>query len=299
MSANTKPVAGGASASEEVKCSWWGDPHEPEVIRLIARNRWHHGHANLPWRAGFLPQVIKFVRSQVGQGELPVIVTPAGTLTATLEEEFAFTPEGYGAAMADLLRQIEPCLPHGNTKAALLVGADGRKSGTTSVQTALWWEYEGGLLGDAVTLKVHPAPGERLLGTALARRDDQHDPLLGRHRCIRHGVLPLVCHELAIFGGRSEAAVTDEDIIERRELLRDLAVRRSVRCVAALAHSLGMGQTAGAFLDAMRRLAKDEDVTVAISGFVGEGEGLDAVAARFAPLGPRAARVATLLVENV
>ena len=26
---------------------------------------------------------------------------------------------------ADLLRQIEPCLPHGNTKAALLVGAGG------------------------------------------------------------------------------------------------------------------------------------------------------------------------------
>lgn len=299
MSGNTKPVSGGASTSEMITCSRWDkgpELRDAEVVRLIARNRRHHGHTNLPWQTGFLSQVTAFLRSSLGGGDLPVIVTPAGTLTATLEHEVPFTPDGYDAAMTDLRRLIAPCLPHGNTKATVLLGADGRKSGDTSLQTALWWEHDIGLVDDTVTLKVHPAPGERLLGTALARRDDQSDPLLGRRRCIRHRVLPLVCHELAIFGGRSEAAVTDDDVIERRKLLRDLAAKPSVRYVAALAHSLGM-HSAGAFLDAMKKLSADEDVTVVVSGFVHDDDLAD-VAERFAPLGPHAASVATLLVEN-
>lgn len=284
--------------SSEVDCSWAGDtPHNPEIVRLVTRDRRRAGRANLPWQESFLSQVVSFVRSSLGGGELPVIVTPAGTLTATLHEEVERDHQGYETALVDLHRQIAPCLPHGNTRATLLIGVDGRKSGETLVQTALWWEHRLGIIDDAVSLKVHPAPGERLLGDALARRDDQKDPLIGRRRCIRNKTMPLVCHELAIFSGRSEAAVSDADVLNRRELLRDLAGRRSVRYVAALAHSLGMHE-AGAFLNAMRKLAEDEGVTVVVAGAVSSDDDLKSVADRFAPVGPDCARVATLLVEN-
>lgn len=295
MSGDAKKTTGAGVSKEAIECRWFEAPSAPSVVRLIARERRWSGRSNLDWQGEYLSDVVAFVRESLGGGVLPVIVTPAGTLTATLEQEVTFTDEGWAAARSDLLQQIHGCLPHGNTKATLLIGVDGRKMETKSVQTAMWWEHGSGIDHDAITLKIHPASGERLLGTRLSLTVANEDPLLGRSRCIRHKIMPLVCHELAIFGGRSEAAVTDEEILDRRAELKQLVGRKDVHYVAALAHTLGM-HSAGAFLDSMRKLSTDEDVTVVVSGFV-EEDNLESVARRFAPVGPEAKNVATVLVD--
>ena len=299
MSDQNEGSSSGNVTSPHVEFRWGNEEalHDAHLVRLIARERRWSGRSNIDWQHEYISQALAFVRRSYAGREMPVLVTPAGALTATLENELEYTPEGHAAAIQDILKQIDLCLPHGNTHATVLIGVDGRKSGVKSVQTAMWWEHGAGIVEGSIAQKLHPAEGEDLLGTRLSLDATDGDPLLGRKRCVRHWILPLVFHEIEIFGGRSEAAVTNKAIIDRRELLEKLAQSPSVRYVAVLAHSLGL-HSAGAFLDGMRKLAAPEsDVTVAISGFVDEDD-LSAVARRFEPTGKHANKVATLLAEN-
>lgn len=117
MSGDAKKTTGAGVSKEAIECRWFEAPSAPSVVRLIARERRWSGRSNLDWQGEYLSDVVAFVRESLGGGVLPVIVTPAGTLTATLEQEVTFTDEGWAAARSDLLQQIHGCLPHGNTKA--------------------------------------------------------------------------------------------------------------------------------------------------------------------------------------
>jgi hypothetical protein len=151
-------------------------------------------------------------------------------------------------------------------------------------------------------VKLYPAGGERdtLLGWVLCRAAGGLSPDLSgvRRVATRAGVvLVLVCHEAALFSGRSRAVLKDElGLLLRRHFLEQARLQPAARYALLATHWLG-ARSGPTFRDAARYLAEEVGLTAVITTFAPRAD-LEGVARRSPVQGPRAERVATLLVED-
>lgn len=291
------PFAG--CGPQPVRCRWLSGQDAAraataEVVRLLVDDSRGDTHwPNDVYQRNVLREVVDFLGPTRA-----VLATPAGMVTAAIPWP-DYSPASLAAAL-DAVRAAAVQLAPAPGDAEVLLGLDGCVPGeATPLQAVV--RLAGTSAGQA-TVKLYPAGGERdtLLGWALCRAADGVPPELvqGRRASTRAGIiLPLVCHEAAIFSGRSRAVLKDDlGLRVRRHFLEQAGLEPRPRFVLIATHWLGTG-SGPTFRDAARYLADEMRATVVTTTFAPRGE-LEEVARQFRVQGPDAERAATLLVED-
>lgn len=283
-----------------IRCQWLdGDEQTVEsanVVRIVLdgeRGSCEHW-SNFRYQRDFFPEVEAFI------GPSPaVIVSPAGTITtyvASLEAELSSLQLG----LAKLQAALSQCRP-GDRE--WLVGLDGCVPGeSTPLQTVVHHQGETRLSAANTAVKLYPAPGEArtLVGSRLCALHGAVPPELATGRLASTsagGFFVLVCADAVPFSRRSFANLRDEIRIAVRQHLRDVATTAPTpEYVLMATHWQELG-TGGSFLNAANVLAEETGATV-VTTFRAPKGSMAATAKRFAPVGPHAAKVATLLVYD-
>ncbi len=203
------PFAG--CGPQPVRCRWLSGEDAvraptAEVVRLLVDDARGDTHwPNDVYQRNVLREVCDFIGPSVA-----VLATPAGMVTAAIP-----WPDYSPASLATSLEAVRAAaarLAPAPGDAEVLLGLDGCVPGEATPLQAIV-PLAGTSAGPAV-VKLYPAGGEKdtLLGWALCRAADAVPPDLAQARraSTRAGVvLPLVCHEAAIFSGRSRAVLKD------------------------------------------------------------------------------------------
>jgi hypothetical protein len=284
---------------QPVRCRWLSGEDatradSAEVVRLLVDDA--RGDTHWP-NDLYQRNVIREVANFLGPTRA-VLATPAGMVTAAIPWP-DYSPASLTAAL-DAMRTAAARLAPAPSNPEVLLGLDGCIPGeATPLQTVVRLT---GRSADQAAVKLYPAGSEKdtLLGWALCRAADGVLPeLIQGHRVsTRVGImLLLVCHEAAIFSGRSRAVLKDDlGLRVRRHFLEQAAVEPRPRYALMATHWLGTA-SGPTFRDAARYLAEETGVTTVTTSFAPCGQ-LEDVARRFPVQGPNADRVVTLLVED-
>jgi hypothetical protein len=194
--------------------------------------------------------------------------------------------------------------PRWGTGPAVLLGVDGAAPGmSTPIQTSMIIDAGGrSPKPSSSSLKVYPTEGETASLVGWHRVvDGDLDLSRQRPRRCRVGpltVAPLICHEAAVFAGRS---ISRRSNSSARTQVADYLARsiKNAQCIALMLHWVDRGRVGSTFLNAARELARQSDAFVVVSTFAPR-RSLEIVARRFDvhPHEKRGRRVATLFVRD-
>lgn len=301
-----------------IECEWYPAKPNPKVVQvvrlLVDLGRWAQSTPNEQYQRSFLRQITAFITSSLGAEAKVVVITPAGLFTVAIEQRPDYTSEAWEKLRPDLLKKAARSIAEGKVSMPVLIGLDGAvrpppqkpsKKPHTPVQTTVWLDPGSKPDPAAMALKIHATSKEhQLLGRGINTRvirskrgGPQMPPALDRTLAVKHGILPLICHELIAFSGRSGYRDRRRDIEAFCDHITQVATStRGLKFIAVASHALGPSSS-GAFLNAMRKLSEKTSRTALVSAFV-EAADLDAVAERFVATGDDSAKVATLLVRS-
>jgi hypothetical protein len=304
-----------------VRCRWLNQHDQDlapsaEVVRLIVDDQRGHGSpwANDLYQRHFLREIVEFIGPTRA-----VLMTYAGTLTAympSLEPTMQSLHLGL-AQLRHALNHVEFWPPQRDGDGAkakdgvneMLVGVDGAECAVaTHLQTVVHLRGEPQFSLRNTAIKIYPTSGERptLAGwqvcTALKRIPE--DLASGRRMHTAAGtVLVLVCNDAAIFGARSKSNLGSKLGLAIRQHFLDQA-RKDPRPKYILIATHWQGKrrktsrwSGEPFRQAAQYLADETGATV-VTTMRSPRPQLAEAAGRFSVVGPRADKVASLLVED-
>jgi len=290
----------------DIACRWLpGDADKgrtAEVVRLVVDDdRWEAGFANATYQRTVYRRLAEEL-DRLDARKVRLVISPAGMITVPLDGEI---PEDVGE-LGRVRRVVSSGLADAEWSKApfdVLAGVDAVHVGRVPIQSAVC--VTGGDPGKQTepVVKVHPAPREVgwLWGWRVIWGADAVPPGILQPRLLPSQlgtVMPLVCHEAVIFSGRSLAKVTNEHQLTVRAHLDALLTHRSKRpaLVAMCVHHVEQGHSK-VFLDAAAKIAAKAPIPVVPAMFAPKDQ-LEQQAERFAVLGDKDGRVATLIVET-
>ncbi len=294
------PFAG--YAPQPVRCRWLSPVDEAkapsaEIIRLIVDES--RGMITPPWpneiyNRHLIHEVVNFIGPTSA-----VMVTPAGIITTKMD-----WLDPVRASVPVALEIVRDCVRHadlGSPRMALLLGVDACVPGiAVPVQAVVHLGEERSVSLTNTAIKVYPSENGCLFGWHVCEAEGELIPeLLQGHIANTHvgKVLVLVCHELVLFSGRSESNLTNSLGLAMRERYRQAAtLNPPARYVVVPTHWQDE-RSGGSFINAAFELSKESGATVVLT-MRAPKISLEAVANRFAVVGPNSDRVVTLLVED-
>jgi len=298
---------------QPVRCEWLtkSDAHTAptaDIIRLVVDDQ--RGHVG-PWvnevfQRNFVREVCEFIGPTSA-----VLATYAGTITAELPR-LDVSLDGLRAGLSGLQQAIGRLnLRHRTGPNEILLGIDGCiRRHTTHFQTVVHLDSKASVSLDNMTVKIYPAgKGEEqnLLGwrlcEALWRVPDEM--IAARRVSTAAGtIVVLVCNDAAIFSARSQANLVDDLKLNIRQHFLEQAQSLPTPAYVVIAtHWQGTNPKTGrwsgeAFRQAARYLSEETGATV-LTTMRAPIDELTLAAERFAVVGSRSDKVATLLVKDI
>lgn len=293
----------GGCGPQPVRCRWLSPEDEARadsarIIRLIVdSSRWGTHFSN----AVYQRNVIRDVAAFIGPTQA-LLVTPAGMVTTIapyLNGSLASIMVGLRAAdealsgldlglSPEILLGLDCCVPGEATPLQSVVYLAREPRMATTVNT---------------TIKLYPNNGESatLAGWLLTEAIGEVPVELTQARRIRTTagmVLTLVCHDACLFSSRSRANLRDQTGLRIRAHFEEAAVAEPIPKFALLAtHIQESTRSGGIFKNAAAALVENAGLTAVTTMFTPK-DMLEEMARSFPPLGDRADKVVTVLVED-
>ncbi|SES70904.1 hypothetical protein [Stigmatella erecta] len=278
------------------------NPDATELIRLVVDDdRWDLNQANASYQRYALDEVSAFVKKLFGRRR-PVIVSPAGFITASLQRAPDATESEIDRSSEDLeiILKTQYRLSHAKQH-DWLVGLDGCLPGLcTPIQTVFRLAPSAHMQPQQVAIKLYPESGEmkHLVCWHLILAQGSIPAALSRKRWSNdtgRSFLSLVCHEAVAFSSRSLSTSKHPSRDHFRKHIKSQG-KNKLDYITVSAHWLSPASSS-AFKDGLSNLATALGATVVVSMF-SEGNMLTEAAREFAPVGGVCAeKIATLLVH--